>query len=127
MDAARSLAGLGAIAARHGLSSLEERCAAAADQVAAGSLTVAVLGRFKAGKSTLLNDLLGADLLPVQAIPATSVITRVRWGPALTRSDLAGGSTSTLLTPTTRPPAPPKTNPPAFRAASAPRNCCKGA
>ncbi|WP_270241510.1 dynamin family protein [Rothia kristinae] len=83
MDAARSLAGLGAIAARHGLSSLEERCAAAADQVAAGSLTVAVLGRFKAGKSTLLNDLLGADLLPVQAIPATSVITRVRWGPAL--------------------------------------------
>lgn len=83
MDTARSLATLSAIAARHGLPGLEERCATAADQMAAESVTVAVLGRFKAGKSTLLNDLLEADVLPVQAIPATSVITRVRWGAAL--------------------------------------------
>lgn len=55
----------------------------AAEQLGSGLVTVAVLGRFKAGKSTLLNDLLGVDLLPVQAIPATSVVTRVQWGPEL--------------------------------------------
>ncbi|MGC4084745.1 MAG: hypothetical protein QM736_22190 [Vicinamibacterales bacterium] len=31
----------------------------------------------------MLNELLGAGVLPVQAIPATAVITRARFGPAL--------------------------------------------
>lgn len=70
------------IARRHHLTDIERRCRTAQQQAAEGLVTVAVLGRFKAGKTTLLNQLLGEDLLPVQAIPATAVITRLRFGPA---------------------------------------------
>lgn len=48
----------------------------------AGTLNVAVFGRFKAGKSSFLNHLLGAPLLPVGVIPVTSVITEIAFGPA---------------------------------------------
>ena len=46
------------------------------------TLNVAVLGRFKAGKSSFLNRLLGKSLLPVGVIPVTSVITEIQWGAA---------------------------------------------
>jgi hypothetical protein len=41
---------------------------------------VAVIGQFKRGKSTLVNALLGADLLPTGVAPVTSVVTLLRWG-----------------------------------------------
>ncbi|HML37166.1 MAG TPA: dynamin family protein [Bacillota bacterium] len=44
-------------------------------------LDLAVLGQFKAGKSSFLNAFLGRDLLPVGNIPVTSAITRVCFGP----------------------------------------------
>nr|WP_300144921.1 dynamin family protein [Propionicimonas sp.] len=77
------LATIAGIARRHHLTDIDRRCRTAQQQAAEGLVTVAVLGRFKAGKTTLLNQLLGEDLLPVQAIPATAVITRLRFGPAL--------------------------------------------
>ncbi|NMC27631.1 MAG: hypothetical protein GYA42_05730 [Syntrophomonadaceae bacterium] len=43
-------------------------------------LDVAVLGQFKAGKSSFLNSYLGKNLLPVGDIPVTSVISRIRYG-----------------------------------------------
>ena len=43
-------------------------------------LDVAVLGRFKAGKSSVLNSIIGGDFLPVGALPVTAVITRVSYG-----------------------------------------------
>ncbi|MDD3363350.1 MAG: dynamin family protein [Syntrophomonas sp.] len=43
-------------------------------------LDVAVLGQFKAGKSSFLNAYLDKDLLPVGDIPVTSVISRIRYG-----------------------------------------------
>jgi hypothetical protein len=45
------------------------------------TLNVAVLGRFKAGKSSFLNHLLGRPLLPVGVLPVTSVVTEIQWGP----------------------------------------------
>lgn len=42
-----------------------------------GSLDIALLGRFKAGKSSLLNNLLGMEILPTDVLPATAVVTRV--------------------------------------------------
>jgi len=45
------------------------------------TLNVAVLGRFKAGKSSFLNHLLGMEFLPVGAIPVTTIITEVEYGP----------------------------------------------
>ncbi|MGA9265710.1 MAG: dynamin family protein [Rhodomicrobium sp.] len=45
-----------------------------------GLLRVAVLGQFKRGKSTLLNALLGAPLLPAGVIPVTAIPTFIRAG-----------------------------------------------
>ena len=45
-----------------------------------GVIDVAVLGRFKAGKSSFLNCVAGQDVLPVGAIPVTSVITILCFG-----------------------------------------------
>jgi GTP-binding protein EngB required for normal cell division len=41
---------------------------------------VAVLGQFKAGKSSFLNSLIGREVLPVNVLPATAVITRIGHG-----------------------------------------------
>lgn len=42
-----------------------------------------VLGHFNRGKSTLINSLLGADLLPTSIIPLTSIITLIGYGETL--------------------------------------------
>jgi len=44
-------------------------------------LNIAVLGRFKAGKSSFLNHLLDRPLLPVGVVPVTSVVTEIEYGP----------------------------------------------
>lgn len=44
-------------------------------------IAVAVLGQFKAGKSSFLNSLIGRPLLPVGVVPVTTVITRMQYGP----------------------------------------------
>ncbi|MGA2184222.1 MAG: dynamin family protein [Bryobacteraceae bacterium] len=43
-------------------------------------LRIAVFGRFKAGKSSFLNDLIGRDLIPTGVIPVTSVVTEIGYG-----------------------------------------------
>jgi len=43
-------------------------------------LDVAVLGQFKAGKSSFINSIIGKDVLPVAVLPLTSVITYIRYG-----------------------------------------------
>ena len=42
-------------------------------------LQLAVLGQFKRGKSTFINALLGADILPTGVIPLTAVATFIAW------------------------------------------------
>ncbi len=44
-------------------------------------IDVAVLGQFKAGKSSFLNSFLGKALLPVGNVPVTAVISRISYGP----------------------------------------------
>ena len=70
-----------ALCKRHEISALEdflESCRTFAQEKA---LNIAVLGRFKAGKSSFLNHLLGRPLLPIGVIPVTSAVTEVQWGP----------------------------------------------
>jgi GTP-binding protein EngB required for normal cell division len=43
-------------------------------------IDVAVLGQFKAGKSSFLNSLLHQSVLPVGAIPVTTAVTRLQYG-----------------------------------------------
>ncbi len=50
------------------------------DRLDEGLLRVAALGQFKRGKSTLLNALLGAPLLPMGVTPVTALPTFIRAG-----------------------------------------------
>jgi GTP-binding protein EngB required for normal cell division len=43
-------------------------------------IEVAVLGQFKAGKSSFLNSLIGKPVLPVGVVPVTTTITRLQYG-----------------------------------------------
>lgn len=51
-----------------------------ADRIASQLYRVAVIGEFKRGKSSLVNALLGTDVLPTDILPMTAVITRVAYG-----------------------------------------------
>jgi GTP-binding protein EngB required for normal cell division len=48
---------------------------------ARNAIEVVVFGRFKAGKSSFLNHLVGRDVLPIGVLPLTAVITRLHYGP----------------------------------------------
>jgi GTP-binding protein EngB required for normal cell division len=66
---------------RHEIPALEDFLESCRDFAREKTLNVAVLGRFKAGKSSFLNHLLGRPLLPIGVIPVTSVVTEIQWGP----------------------------------------------
>ena len=63
-----------------GLSDLRNLFQAVQAQQQKEDLNVAILGRFKAGKSSLLNDIIGNPLLPVGVLPVTSVVTEICYG-----------------------------------------------
>jgi GTP-binding protein EngB required for normal cell division len=65
---------------RHEISVLDDFLESCRGFAQEETLNVAVLGRFKAGKSSFLNHLLGRPLLPVGVIPVTSVVTEIQWG-----------------------------------------------
>lgn len=72
------------LVARFGLEALRPTLSACRDLAQRGApIDVAVLGQFKSGKSSLLNAVLGAELLPVGVLPLTAVVTRVSGGHAL--------------------------------------------
>jgi len=50
------------------------------ERLASGQLHLAVLGQFKRGKSTLINALLGAEILPDGVLPVTLVPVFLRFG-----------------------------------------------
>ncbi len=59
-----------------------KRCRALLAKLAEESFTIAVVGQFNRGKSTLLNALLGRAILPTGVLPVTSVITSITYGAA---------------------------------------------
>lgn len=44
------------------------------------SFKVLIVGTFKNGKSTLINSILGEEVLPAYALPCTAVVNEVKWG-----------------------------------------------
>jgi GTP-binding protein EngB required for normal cell division len=66
---------------RHGITSLDAFLGSCRRFAAEKTLNIAVFGRFKAGKSSFLNQLLGRPVLPVGVIPVTSIVTEIEWGP----------------------------------------------
>ena len=58
---------------------------------------VALFGRVSSGKSSLLNALLGSDVLPVGVNPITAVPTKLRYGPELRAGVAYGDGRSRLI------------------------------
>lgn len=44
------------------------------------TIHVAVLGQFKSGKSSLINSIIGENILPVGVVPVTAIVTRLQYG-----------------------------------------------
>lgn len=59
--------------------SCREKLTALAEDVALKTYRVAVVGEFKRGKSSLINALLGTDILPTDVVPMTAALTRIRY------------------------------------------------
>jgi GTP-binding protein EngB required for normal cell division len=54
-------------------------------------------GEFKRGKTTFLNAFLGADILPTDILPLTSIVTLIRFGQEIrTEVDFINGNTRTI-------------------------------
>ena len=68
------------VATRYEISALSGLLASTRSSVGQDEISVAVLGRFKAGKSSFLNHFIGRDILPVGVVPVTAVVTEIRYG-----------------------------------------------
>lgn len=64
-----------------GLEHGEQQCAELIVKLAEDRFTLAVVGQFKRGKSSLMNAIIGRDLLPTGVLPLTSAITVLKYGP----------------------------------------------
>ena len=68
------------VAARYEISALSGLLASTRASAGQDEISVAVLGRFKAGKSSFLNHFIGRSVLPVGVVPVTAVVTELRYG-----------------------------------------------
>ncbi len=59
----------------------EDRCQDLLVKLAEDRFNLAVVGQFKRGKSSLMNAVIGRDLLPTGLLPLTSAITALCYGP----------------------------------------------
>ncbi len=96
------VAAVRAVAQNYQIVSLNRQIEACEEILGQDSLIdVAILGQFKAGKSSFINSLIGQAILPVGVIPVTTVITRLKYGDraravvvhfdgAVTEVDIAG-------------------------------------
>lgn len=57
------------------------RCEELMVKLAEDRFTLAVVGQFKRGKSSLMNAIIGRELLPTGVLPLTSAITVLKFGP----------------------------------------------
>lgn len=77
-----SLRDIGRICGQFGMDVLRPQIDACAQMVDEGGMVdVAVVGRFKAGKSSFLNSIIGSDFIPVAVLPVTAIVTRILSGP----------------------------------------------
>jgi GTP-binding protein EngB required for normal cell division len=71
------------IVTRYGMVEFRPRLEALTSRLEDNNFEVALFGRVSSGKSSLLNRLLGVDLLPVGINPITAVPTRLQYGGTL--------------------------------------------
>lgn len=69
------------IAQRYQLSSVQPLINSCRKLAEHDELSIALVGRFKAGKSSFLNHFFGREVLPVGVVPVTTVVTEINYGP----------------------------------------------
>lgn len=69
-----------------GMKELQESCNKEAKAVRDGLFKVTIMGTFSSGKSTVINALVGAKILPESTMPSTAVLTFIQYG---TQEDVA--------------------------------------
>jgi GTP-binding protein EngB required for normal cell division len=85
------------IATRNGLVEFRLRIDAIASRLEDDTFEVALFGRVSCGKSSLLNALLGTDVLPVGVNPITAVPTKLRYGKSRKAAVAYGDGRSALI------------------------------
>ena len=80
MDGASRLLRLANLAQALGAEPVAEEARELATRVSEGRFYVACIGQFKRGKSTLLNALVGHEVVPTGFVPVTAVPTVIRFG-----------------------------------------------
>ncbi|MGM9779923.1 MAG: dynamin family protein, partial [Prevotella sp.] len=63
-----------------GLSTAQALCDNEAKTVRDGLFKVAIMGTFSSGKSTVINALIGAKILPESSLPCTAILTYIQYG-----------------------------------------------
>lgn len=84
------------MSARHALLEIRPLIAEAADRISGGTFDIGVFGRVGAGKSSLINALVGSDVLPVGALPVTAVPLRLHQGPSGALVSFENGAVLTI-------------------------------
>jgi signal recognition particle receptor subunit beta len=77
----RDLTQLQVFAERLHLQTSSELIQGALTRLGKGTFTIAVIGGFKAGKTTLINALIGKAILPTEVLPTTATLSRLTYGP----------------------------------------------
>lgn len=85
------------VATRNGLVEFRPRIDALASRLEDDSFEVALFGRVSSGKSSLLNALLGTNVLPVGVNPITAVPTKLRYGASLKAAVAYGDGRGALV------------------------------
>jgi len=82
VDSGKTLAALERAITDYGLVEFRSPLTMLVERIESPALQVPVCGGVSAGKSSLLNHLLGADVLPVGVTPVTALPTRIAHGPS---------------------------------------------
>jgi len=61
-------------------SNRDKRLGEITEKLALEQFNLVVMGQFKRGKSTFINALIGAEILPTSIVPLTSIVTILRYG-----------------------------------------------
>lgn len=78
--ATQELRAIGRAAHRLDAPELAQRCEELVERAESEVFRVAVVGEFKRGKSTLINALLGQEVLPADVLPCSATLNRVVYG-----------------------------------------------
>src|SRR5574337_1157902 len=62
------------------LETADDRLLMTKEQLISNCFNIVILGQFKRGKTTLINSLIGKEILPSSIVPLTSIVTILKYG-----------------------------------------------